>query len=318
MTQAEKKKVILQASEWLIRLQEGALSVEEQQQLEAWRQQSPLHEKVWEKALQLQEKFADIPASVALPVMDKVQAANLSAYKKYLWLLAVVPALSALYYANEQQQWLADYRSAVGERKTIALPDGGKIILNGRSAIDVEYSDQERLIVLRKGEIWIETQPDALKRPFIVSTQQGTAQALGTKYLVKMDHDVSFVAVSEGAVKVTAKQTQQQHIINMGQQTYFDQHQIQNPTLIDHGHIAWTKGFLMVNDLPLKDFVQRLQPYQKGIIRLDPEIGEIRVSGVYPIDDMEKTYLMLAQTYNLKVDTYAVGYWKYIKRDQIN
>lgn len=314
MQQTDKEKIISQASEWLMRLQEGNLSPQEQHQLEQWQQQSTLHQKIWTKALQLQDKFSDVPNDVIVPVMDKIQFYDQHRYKKYLWLFAIIPALSALYYVDQQQQLSADYRSGVGERKTIRLMDGGKIILNGRSAIDIEYSNQQRLIVLRKGEIWIETAKDDLKRPFLVETRQGTAQALGTKYLVKMDDQSSFVAVAQGAVKITTKQSQQQNILQLDQQTYFDGEKIGNLSNFSEDDIAWTKGFLMVNDLPLKDFVERLQPYQKSVIQLEPKVENLKISGTYPIDDLQKVYQMLAQTYDLEVNHYAQGYWISIKQ----
>lgn len=310
MQQATRQKIIEEASEWLMRMQEQELSPQEQQQLQEWQQQSPMHQKVWQNALKLQTKFSDVPLDLLHPVLDKLDSANdQQSHKKYIWLLAILPALSALYYANDQQQWLADHRSAVGERKTFTLPDGGKIILNGRSAIDVDYSDKQRTVVLRKGEIWIETQPDSLKRPFIVETKQGTAQALGTQYLVRMQPKQTFVAVHQGAVKIRTQANQQEAILNLNQQAYFDQHHIDTVHPMDVNQYSWTKGFLMVNEMPLKDFIQRLQPYQKGKIQLDRHIQDIKISGTYPVDDLQQIYTMLAQTYHLDIDIYAGGYW---------
>ncbi|MCH4246257.1 MAG: FecR domain-containing protein [Acinetobacter populi] len=314
MAQADRKEIIKQASEWLVRLQEGDLSEEERQQLQQWQQQSTLHQRIWEKALQLQGKFSDLSVDVVRPVMDKMPQTNgHHSHKKYLWLLVIIPALSALYYGNEKQQWLADYRSSVGERKTIQLPDGGTIIMNARSAIDIKYSGQQRKIVLRKGEIWIETRHDALKRPFLVETSQGTAQALGTQYLVRLEPRQTFVAVNQGAVKVQSLKGQAQ-ILNLHQQAYFDQTKIEHVADLDISEYSWTKGFLMVNELSLKDFVDRLKPYQKGAIYLEPQLDNIKISGTYPIDDLQRVYSMLAQTYHLEIDVYAEGYWVNIQK----
>lgn len=314
MPSVNKQQILAEASTWLMRLQERQLSLEEFEQLQQWQQQSPLHQKIWQKALLLQTKFSDVPLDIAIPVMQKVGYSSTQSYKKYLWLLAFLPLCSGLYLASEQQQWLADYHSGVGERKRVVLPDGGTVLLNASSAIDVEYTDRQRTVVLRKGEIWIETQHDPLKRPFFVSTQQGTAQALGTKYLVKMMAEYSQVAVTQGRVRVSPHQLQQQQIVETQQQISFGTQNIGKIKTFEESSIAWTKGFLMVNEMTLKDFAERLQPYQKGMIRVDSAIENIKISGSYPIDDLEKVYAMLAQTYGLEIEQYAGGYWTVVQQ----
>ncbi|AOA58370.1 FecR family protein [Acinetobacter larvae] len=246
--------------------------------------------------------------------MGKLQHVQAQAAKKYLWLLAFIPVITALFFANEQQQWLADYRSPVGERKTIVLPDGGKIILNSRSAIDVQYSAQQRRIILRKGEIWIETQPDPLKRPFMVYTPQGVAQALGTKYWVKKEPKDVYVGVVQGAVKITTQQSQQQQLIGLNQQSRFNQNHVQQPVPLDQKHITWVSGFITVDAVALKDFMNQLKPYQNCVLRIDPKVAQIKISGSYPIDDLDKTYKMIAKTYGLEIDEYMGGYFKYIQK----
>ncbi|KAA8732357.1 DUF4880 domain-containing protein [Acinetobacter qingfengensis] len=309
----QKQQILEQASQWLTRLQEGNLSDEEKKQLLNWQNQSPYHQKIWKTALDLHHKLSELPQDVTLPVIHKLRKEQTTSYKKYVWLLAALPVLSAIYYGNEQQQWLADYRSPVGQQTTVHLPDGGKIILNGLSAIDVDYSQQQRTIILRKGEIWIETHPDQLKRPFIVQTKQGSAQALGTQYLVRMEAQQSFVAVNKGAVKITTLNSKQSKILHSHQQTYFSQYTLNTPQNIDMAEIAWTKGFIMVNDLPLQQFIQRLKPYQKGIIHIDPAIASIKISGTYPIHDLDGIYSMLAHTYALDIHDYANHYFIHIK-----
>ncbi|MCH7315584.1 FecR domain-containing protein [Acinetobacter sp. ANC 3882] len=313
MSNVDKQQILEQAIAWLMRMQERELSLEELEQLQKWQQESSLHQKVWQKALLLQSKFSDVPIEVAIPVVQKVSYSSKQYDKKYLWLLALFPIFSGLYLTSQQQQWFADYRSGIGERKSIVLPDGGKLLLNAASAIDVEYTDHQRKIILRKGEIWIETQHDSLNRPFIVTTQQGTVQALGTKYLVKMMPESSYVTVTKGKVLVSPYQSQQKQIVEIKQQLSFDKQKIDKIKPLDESHIAWTKGFLMVNDLTVKEFISRLQPYQKGLIRVDAEIENIKISGTYPIDDLPKVYAMLEQTYALKVEQYAGGYWTMIQ-----
>ena len=174
----------------------------------------------------------------------------------------------------------------------------------------MEYTGQKRNIVLRKGEIWIETHHDSQHRPFIVYTQQGQAQALGTKYLVKMDENHSYVAVVKGAVKVQPQDDlQHSQILSAGQQTVFNQNEIQSVKDIDYTQLAWTKGLIVVDEMPLSQFVKRLQAYQHAVIYVDPDISQIKISGTYPINDMPQIYAMLEQTYSIQVDHYAMNHF---------
>lgn len=51
----------------------------------------------------------------------------------------------------------ADYRTGTGERLTVVLPDRSVLHLDTRSAVDLAFDGSRRAIVLRAGEIAIET-----------------------------------------------------------------------------------------------------------------------------------------------------------------
>ncbi|MCU4603458.1 FecR domain-containing protein [Acinetobacter ursingii] len=308
MFKSQKTEILEQAAEWLMRMKQRALNEQERQQFEQWQNRSRLHQKIWHKAIELEQKFQQLPPNIVIPVIQK-QALK-SHLNNWLLVLGLLPTVYLIYLFNQQQQWTADYRSGTGQQKTVPLSDGGKILLNANSAIDVEYTGQKRNIVLRKGEIWIETHHDSQHRPFIVYTQQGQAQALGTKYLVKMDENHSYVAVVKGAVKVQPQDDlQHSQILSAGQQTVFNQNEIQSVKDIDYTQLAWTKGLIVVDEMPLSQFVKRLQAYQHAVIYVDPDISQIKISGTYPINDMPQIYAMLEQTYSIQVDHYAMNHF---------
>ena len=125
--------------------------------------------------------------------------------------------------------------------------------------------------------------------------------------------EYSLVTVAQGKVRVSAQQSKQKQIVEAGQQLVFNKHHIDQIKPYEESSIAWTKGFLMVNEMSLKDFVARLQPYQRGMIKTNTDVEKIKISGTYPIDHLEKVYAMLAQTYDLKIEQYAGGYFTHIK-----
>ena len=87
------------------------------------------------------------------------------------------------------RSWLADYRTGTGERRTVTLADGSELTLNTRTSVDVSMDPTRRLLVLREGEILVQTAhslagPGAGAkdgRPFMVHTPQGPHPGAGQR-----------------------------------------------------------------------------------------------------------------------------------------
>ncbi len=66
---------------------------------------------------------------------------------------------------------------------------------------------------------------------------------------------------------------------------------------------------LMADKMRLADFVDELTRYHRGVVRLDPAIADLRISGAYPISDTQRTLNMLAHTYPIHVSGHLNGFW---------
>lgn len=308
--QQQTQQILNEAADWCMRLSQGELSPQELQQLQIWQQQSSVHAKVWQKMQQLHHTFDQLPTEVARPILKQSISSSWRKRRHYMWVLAGLSLLYLGYSLNQQQQWTADYRTKVGEIEKIKLPDGGELYLDSASAIDLDYSAKQRNVVLRKGQIWIKTAKDQQQRPFFVQTQHGQMQALGTEFSVELDPKHSWVFVEQGAVKLQPQRHPTQAVIvAAGQQSHLSREQAAEVTSADLTRNSWTQGWMIVNDLPLSEFVQRIGKYQKGYIALDDDIAQIKISGTYPINDLPTLYSMLAVTYKLDINRYAQGYW---------
>ena len=58
-------------------------------------------------------------------------------------------------------------------------------------------------------------------------------------------------------------------------------------------------------DEPLEQVVEALRPYQRGFIRIAPQVRHLRVQGVFPLDDPARTLAALAETLPIQVDSYS-------------
>jgi transmembrane sensor len=304
-------EVLEEAAEWLMRLSENDLSDHERAEWERWKISSPERDRAWARAQLLQSKLGGLPPSLAMSALDRPShPERRAALGKLALLLAVMPVGWGSWKLAQTQQWTADYRTRVGERRELTLADGSRITLNTDSAIDVRYDRQQRLVHLREGEILVQTAQDP-SRPFLVSTRQGSMQALGTRFTVRELSGRTHLAVLEGAVKVMLAENTQTAplIVNAGQRTDFSAQTFGTLTATDRNVGAWTRGMLMADKMRLADFVAELTRYRRGFVRYDPAIADLRISGAFPISDPQRTLNMLVQTYPVLVSGHLNGYW---------
>ncbi|WP_025129109.1 FecR domain-containing protein [Pseudomonas sp. PH1b] len=309
-----KHQALEEAADWLIRMGEGELSDPEQAEWERWKASTPERGHAWARAKLLQSKLGGLPPSLAMSTLDRPSSPERrAALGKLAMILAVLPVGWGGWKLADSQQWTADYRSPVGQQRELTLADGSKITLNTDTAIDVRFDASQRLIHLREGEILVQTAPDdaPLPRPFLVSTRQGRMQALGTRFTVRERQPRTHLAVLEGAVKVELADNRGATplIINAGQGTDFSAHTFGPITATDRYTGAWTRGMLMADKMRLADFIDELTRYHRGIVRLDPALADLPISGAYPISDTPRTLNMLAQTYPILVRGHLNGLW---------
>lgn len=174
--------VLEQAAAWFVQLNSAVATKQDREHWRAWRAASAENERAWQRAEALGRKFADIPPKIGMATLRKPKAASRRHAIRHLALLFVVGALSWTGY--ELIDGRADYRTAVGEVRTVILADGSRLTLNTASAVDIEFDDQERIVELQSSEILIETATDPAQRPFHVTTAQGKVMALGTRFTV--------------------------------------------------------------------------------------------------------------------------------------
>lgn len=303
-------RVLEQAADWLMQLHSGAASAQQRHECERWRASDPEHARAWQRAEALLGKLGGLPPELAMPALDRSReldrtSARRAALLKLAALLAVVPGAWLL---MEQQGWRHDYRTASGERRDIVLADGSRISLNTATTLDVQFDGAQRLLTLRQGEIAVQTAADAQRRPFFVATAEGWLEALGTQFSVRQDDGRTLLAVRESRVRVRAR-SGAQHIIPAGRQVAFTAAAIGEPAALDGGALAWQRGMLLADDMRLHDFALELGRYRPGIVRCDPRVADVRVSGAFPITDTDAALVMLVSTYPLTARTRLGGYW---------
>lgn len=305
--------VLDQAVDWLLRLNSGHATDAERAACAHWRDSDPEHARAWERTEQLRQLLGRIPPELGLSVLDRpARPRRRAAIKRLGLLLAAAPGGWLGWKLWNEAAWSADARTAIGERRALSLPDGSRLELNTGSAVDIVFDARERRLHLRRGEILIETAPDpqAPARPFRVLTAHGRLQALGTRFSVLAGERRSRVAVLEGAVQVEPEPAHAAgKIVHAGQQAWFDANGVGPADAADERLVAWRHGMLAADRLPLRDVLAELGRYRRGLLRCDPAVASLPVSGAFPLDDTERSLEMLAATYPVELRRAAGGYW---------
>ena len=197
--------------------------------------------------------------------------------------------------------WVADQRTGTGEQRTLHLSDGTQIELNTHSAVDVEFDEKTRRIVLIDGEILIETgHGDA--RPFIVETREGSMRALGTRFLVKREVAGTRLSVLQSAVAAHPQAYRQEQIFSAGQQVLIQRDRLGPQQALTADADAWTRGMLVVENVRLGEVIGELARYRKGYLGVDPQVADLRITGSFPLNDTDLALTALLPTLPVRIE----------------
>ena len=313
----EHIRAVNEAAQWYARLQAGQGSDALQCQWAQWLAADPEHGLAWEKVQQVCQQFARVPGKVAGNTLTRSmqQARARRGVLRGLAILVTAGAGGAVAYRMQPLAgWGSDLATATGERRDVTLADLSMLSLNTRTRVDVAFSETQRVVRLQQGEILVTTHPDqqAMARPFIVETRHGRITALGTRFNVRVEEDETRVTVLEKAVEVRVMQGSDALRLEAGQQLAFSSTRISSPVTADASVAAWQRGRLVVVDMPLRQFVAELARYRSGHLGCDDAVAAIRVSGAFPLDDVEQTLLSLTESFPLRIERFT-RFWTTIK-----
>ncbi|MFZ4873484.1 FecR family protein [Janthinobacterium sp. Mn2066] len=229
------------------------------------------------------------------------------AVKSLCLLLFSGASLYALERQTPWRSWTADYRTGINQRRVVMLADGTELTLNTNSAVNIEYSGQQRRIALLAGEIFIATGKDARHRAFFVTTPYGSLQALGTRFTVRLHDSYASAGVLQGAVAVLDDEGGQRLVLHPGEGARYDRIALHRQALPAYGG-AWLNGMLVVRDMRLADFLAELSRYSAHPLGCAPSLAKLRISGSYPLADVGAILDTLCASLQLRRNT-VTRFW---------
>lgn len=309
-----------EAAQWFVRVQDSQLSVEERERFDAWCAEHPEHQYEFDvlqglwSATDLLPK-ARLQALCEAPAQLPKRRAMLR-YAVAASVLAVALGLGLFSGLGHPGTYSAEFSTALGERRQVALPDGSLMDMNSRSVVAVHYVKGQRGVELKQGEAMFSVEHDT-SRPFVVEAGAGQVTVTGTRFDVRRDDDQTRVVVEAGTVKVQGRASSESVTLTAGRGTHVDAKGLVaaayavNPDELT----AWRTGKLVFNNATLGEVAREVSRYREQPLRVStPAVSNLRLTSVFKSNDTEALLKALPHILPVALRTLPDGSQEIISR----
>lgn len=191
------------------------------------------------------------------------------------------------------------YETAKGQHITITLQDSTEVTLNYLSELKVNRSflENARHVTLN-GEALFHVRRNGT--PFIIATDIGTIQVLGTRFNVRVRDNKMEVAVLSGSVKVSVNKSGMDSsiVLTKGQIIVCDKNHYPDVpgTLPFSDYPGWTQGKFMFYRTDLLSACKEMESQFGVIIRIKtPPLSDGTITGIVNGESIEAALATLSQ-----------------------
>jgi transmembrane sensor len=299
-----------EAAAWVWRLDSEAVTEADRQAFEAWVRRDPRNRRafiefggVWRQLDELAE--AKRPEKIA--TFTEPPTATPSR-RPLIWaagLAASVTVAIGSYLLLPNEPSSETVATAVGQQRTITLPDQSVVTLNTNTIVETHFVSSVRDVFLRKGEAHFTVAHDRA-RPFLVHAGDSIVRAVGTEFDVRVrDANQIEVIVHEGQVEVQAAEppptagragarprfSPAPRLLEAGERlrTGSDDIVVQAVSVKDLSKtMAWRQGAVVFEGEPLSEAIAELGRYtDTRFVVTDPKITTLPVGGRFRTDDVD-------------------------------
>ena len=329
--------VIEQAADWVVRLHEDvSMSTAERRAFLAWLRQSPVHVREFLQAevdwLALEgvdsEHGIDVAALLAdgetniVPLRGSASALSQTAKRRYrniagLAATVIVAVAMATYFLLDPRS-TESYVTALGEQRSIVLPDGSVVELNTQSRLDVRFDDARRDVDLLAGEALFTVEKDP-SRPFRVFSGAVEVQAVGTQFNVYRQTEQTVVTVLEGRVAVRQYEVSftvppEAVELSVGEQAVVQaEATLRQVTTSPSKAVAWRQRRLVFEGEPLANVAAEFNRYNAQRIVVEGDaLRARRINGVFNADRPERMVQFIMRSSDVELVEVPGEEWQLI------
>ena len=338
-----------QASWFVARLYSGEMSGKDESDLLAWLEADASHGRAYEEALALWDaarELRDDPelAAAAMGAAHEEQARRRAGWIAAAAAIVLAAAIAALtgdvFERSDIGNTLASYETAVGEQRSVLLSDGSRLTLNTGSRVLVDYTPNERRIILDFGEVFFEIEKDPA-RPLTVTARGRLLTVLGTSFSVMLVGNDVRVVIVEGVVAVSRERARFP-LSDSGSSSFQDAADEETSSdtesragpddvILRAGSVAtfregyehvveagsddltrvedWRAGVVRFDEEPLYAVVGELNRYSRTKILIEDEaIVNLRISGIFRLESVDLILDALQDVLPVRVVRYSDRY----------
>lgn len=249
------------------------------------------------------------------PVADRIRSLGVSRLGDGAWgrpaavaaslLLVTLATIAGFWWQHERSPV---YATAVGEERTLILPDSSTVVLDARSKIRVRYTANRRAIDLFAGQALFRVAHNPA-RPFVVTTNDATIRDIGTQFNVRRGETATVVTVLEGQVAAFSGRGSSVENggpsggidVSAGEQVIVEPRLVLRPVHINAAvATAWTQGKLVFEATPLSEVVADFNRYSlKPLAIEDPRLLSLHISGTFDAGDSTQIIQFLSERFGL-------------------
>lgn len=289
---------------WIVRLHSGSATAADRQEFRLWRAKSAENEIAAQEAEALWSDASELHQDTHTGAIRPGRERRHYPSRRATMIGGLVAATGGgLLATGTLLKPAADFATGRGETRSVTLPDGSKVTLNARSALELQFSAAARRLELVGGQAYFEVAPDPA-RPFEVAADDIVTTALGTAFDVNRNlaEGGVVVSVTQHAVRVRVDGTSAASLPRRS----IDLREGQSVTVAADGRIgavatgspkgvaAWRRGQYVAENRTLADVVAALQSYHDGWLVLRGEAGRLRVNAVLDLKTPDESLDALA------------------------
>lgn len=292
------------AIEWMVLLCSGNATARDISEFEGWRRADPRHEAACQRIERVLGGFASCSAD---PAARNALLRPVGRRRAIGSLLGLVSVGVLGHWAVDEGipgALLADLRTGTGQRQSLALADGSRLLLNARTSINLAQVSGAAVVDLLAGELMVRGAPGGIA----VRAGQGEVIAREAEFAVRQSRQGMRIAVLRGTVSLRP-QGGSLRVLRAGGLAMMDANSaVPLAGSSVEAEMAWMDGLLQVSDRSLAEVVTALGDYRPGVIRIDEAAAALRVSGVFPLDDTDRALAAIAQTMPVRIRM-TTPYW---------
>ncbi|RIX83282.1 FecR family protein [Acidovorax cavernicola] len=308
------------AQAWVRKLHSGAATQWDAQAFRRWRDASPLHQAAFVEARQ---QWRMLQPALNTLVRTDAEAARLhretlrkpaASRRAFLGMagaaaaagVAGVAVYSPLGLWPAAHEWNADWRTAAGEQRAIALSDQIGVTLNTRTSIRRLTSDGETVgLDLLSGEAAIEM-PGSTRSFSVVA---GAGRSIAESARFEISHLEGRVCVTCLAGRVRIEHPAGDRLLLARQQAVYREHSISGIAAIDpEVASAWQRGELVFKQTPLSMVLDEINRYRPGrVVLMVDSLRDKTVTATFKLDRLDLALLQMQRSFGLNARSLPAG-----------